>query len=146
MRGWPLFPAPHLYLSDSARHSPTRAGTPGLRHKSRHKIPSTRLHVPELSSRAGARSSETPFAPSAHSVNFLLFFFRAACGASTRLPYLTLAPSHVEHAREDRCRMNIGNPTLAPKGQCEVLLMCIPSTHELPKHRRRISCHTGPPL
>jgi hypothetical protein len=39
MRVCPLFPAPHLYPSDSTRQHPRRAGIRGLRHKLRHKNP-----------------------------------------------------------------------------------------------------------
>jgi len=37
MRVCPVFPALHLYPSDSTRQHPRRAGMRGLRHKSRHK-------------------------------------------------------------------------------------------------------------
>ena len=38
MRLCPLFPALHLYLSDTTRHRAKRTGIEGLRHKSRHKV------------------------------------------------------------------------------------------------------------
>jgi hypothetical protein len=38
MRARRMFPAPHLYPSDSTRQGPRRAGMRGLGHKSRHKI------------------------------------------------------------------------------------------------------------
>jgi hypothetical protein len=47
MRVWPLFSAPHVYQSDSARQHPIRAGMRGLRHKSRHKIPRRRVRRAE---------------------------------------------------------------------------------------------------
>src|SRR5271165_4106839 len=41
-----MFAAPQLYASDTTRTRPTRAGMPGLRHKSRHKISARILPSP----------------------------------------------------------------------------------------------------
>jgi len=38
MRLWPLFPALHLYPSDTKQTHARRAGMQGLRHKPRHKV------------------------------------------------------------------------------------------------------------
>ena len=82
--------APHLYPSDSTRHLPIRAGMGGLRHKPRHKIPRGWGGPPELSSRVGPVSPETPFHPLEHPLQFLFFqeadHLRIASGSTPGVP------------------------------------------------------------
>ena len=48
MRLWSLSAASRLFPSDTFRHSPTRAGMAGLRHKQRHSTPRTTTRVPGM--------------------------------------------------------------------------------------------------
>ena len=56
MRVCSLFPALHLYPSDTTREHPRRAGIEGLRHKLRHKIGATFREHPISKPRVPLRS------------------------------------------------------------------------------------------